>query len=100
MRNNIEITCPCCGSKLTVDSSLAAIVHSAPSEKHARPVERDLDHASELLEKDAAGRDTRFRKSLEAEKSKSELLERKFEEALKRGRNTPPAPPMRDIDLD
>lgn len=100
MAHTFEIACPCCGSKLTVDSSLAAVVHSAPPEKHARPDERDLDHASELLEKDAAGRDTRFRKSLEAQKSKSELLDRKFEEALKRGRDTPPTPPLRDIDLD
>lgn len=100
MGRSFEITCPCCGSKLTVDSSLGAVIHSAPPEKHARPGERDLDHASELLEKDAAGRDTRFRKSLEAQKSKSELLDRKFEEALKRGSNAPATPPLRDIDLD
>ncbi|MGH9354079.1 MAG: hypothetical protein ACRD2G_18270 [Terriglobia bacterium] len=97
---SFEITCPCCGSKLTVDPGLGAVVHSTPPAKHARIEERDIEHASQLLEKDAEHRDTLFRKSLEAQKSKSELLERKFEEALKKGRDAPATPPLRDIDLD
>ncbi|MGH9403007.1 MAG: hypothetical protein ACRD2P_12965 [Terriglobia bacterium] len=100
MSHSFEVTCPCCGSKLTVDSSLGAIVHSTPPAKHARVEERDLEHASQLLEKDAAHRDSLFRESMEAQKSKSELLERKFEEALKKGREGPVTPPLRDIDLD
>ncbi|MGH9342832.1 MAG: hypothetical protein ACRD19_03600 [Terriglobia bacterium] len=97
---SFEIICPCCGSKLTIDSSLGAVVHSTPPAKQTHIEERDLEHASQLLEKDAAQRDTLFRKSLEAQKSKSELLDRKFEEALKKGREGPATPPLRDIDLD
>lgn len=100
MRHNFEVTCPCCGSKLTLDSGLGAVIHSTPPVKHAHPVERDLDHASQLLAKDAAHRDTLFRKSLEEQKCKSEILERKFEEALKKGGDIPATPPLRDIDLD
>ena len=41
-----------------------------------------------------------FRQTAEAEKIKSQLLERKFEEALAKSKDEPLVPPTRDIDLD
>lgn len=73
------------------------IGHELPP-RHAEA--RNLDEASQLLEKDMARREALFQKSTEAEKTKPELLERKFEEALRKSKDQPVARPYRDIDLD
>jgi hypothetical protein len=42
-----------------------------------------------------------FRQSVEAEKHKSELLDKKFQDAFKKAKETPDTGPLvRDIDLD
>lgn len=97
-RGKIELDCPCCGSRLKIDVSLGKVVwHGQPSRKTEAP---DIDRSAQLLENEKARREAVFRKSAEDEKSKSELLEKKFEEALKRSRNEPVVRPMREIDLD
>jgi hypothetical protein len=98
-RASLEVICPCCGAKLIVDPGGGKVLHSTVL-KQAPAVERDLEHASQLLKRDAARRDSLFRKSMAEQGSKSEQLERKFEEALKKGRNDFAAPPVRDVDLD
>lgn len=98
MRHAFEVQCPCCGARLTIDPALGAIVHSASN--HPQGEKRDLNRASEVLEQEAARRDHLFRKSLESQKTKSDLLEQKFEEALKKNIDSPAPPPLRDIDLD
>jgi hypothetical protein len=94
----LEVTCPCCGARLIVDTELGKVLHHAPPPKRDKP--RDLDRASELLEKEAARREAMFRQSADEEKVKSQLLDRKFEEALKKGKDEPVGPPLKDIDLD
>jgi len=94
----IEISCPCCGARLEVDAELRKVITHEPPAKPAK--ERDLDHATQLLEKEAARREAHFKQSAEEEKIKSQLLERKFAEALKRTKDQPEAPVLRDIDLD
>lgn len=95
---SFEIVCPCCGAKLTVDPRLAKVLFAEPAVK---PHDRDIDHAAELLAQDAERRDSLFQKSVADEKSKSDVLDRKFEEALRKSRSEPAAPrPLRDIDLD
>jgi len=96
----IEITCPCCGARLKVDTLLARVIsHEAPP-KPKRPEADHLDRASEFLQKQAEQREAHFRNSAEDEKIKSDLLARKFEEALKKSRGQPITRPQRDIDLD
>jgi hypothetical protein len=53
-----------------------------------------------LLREQAARREAIFRQSAADEKSKPQLLERKFEEALKKSKDQPIEKPTRDIDLD
>lgn len=94
----IELACPCCGARLKIDAALGRVVgHEAPPR---RKPSRDLERAGELLEKEAARREAHFRESEAEEKIKAELLQRKFEEALKKSRNAPAKPALRDIDLD
>ena len=94
-----EVVCPCCGARLLIDRSLGMILsHESPPKQPGRTP--DLEHAGKVLEEAAARREALFRQSTEEEKHKGELLERKFEEALKRRRDDPVVPPIRDIDLD
>lgn len=94
----IDVMCPCCGARLEVDAELGKVLAHIPPPK-AKP-DRDLDHAALLLEKEAARRETLFKQGTEDEKIKSQLLERKFAEALKKTKDQPVTPTLRDIDLD
>jgi hypothetical protein len=97
----IEVSCPCCGARLKVDMLLARVIAHEAARKPARRAEADhLDRASEVLQKQAQQREAHFRSSAEEEKIKSDLLARKFEEALKKSRGEPVTRPQRDIDLD
>ncbi len=97
-RSTTEVVCPCCGARLKVDLRLGQVIAHEPSKK--RLPAPDLDHAAELLRKEAERREDLFRRSAEGEKTKAEVLERKFEEALKKTQGEPPTRPLRDIDLD
>ena len=97
-RGEIELECPCCGTRLKIDASLGKVIwHGQPPRKTEAP---DIDRSAQLLEKEKARREAMFRKSAEEEKSKTQLLEKKFEEALKRSKDEPLVRPSRDIDLD
>jgi len=97
--SSIHVTCPCCGARLTVDANLQKVIsHEAPPPKHQNAP--DLDHAGSVLREQAARREAIFRQSAEDEKGKSQLLERKFEEALKKSKDQPIERPTRDFDLD
>lgn len=94
----LEIICPCCGARLKIDAELGKVLDHEPPPRHEKAP--DLDRASRLLQKEAARREALFRKSAEEEKIKTQLLERKFEEALKKSKDEPIGPPLRDIDLE
>ncbi|HVB33170.1 MAG TPA: hypothetical protein VNJ52_02165 [Patescibacteria group bacterium] len=93
----IEVTCPCCEAKLTVDPELGAVLaHTAP----LRAPKVDLDHVDQVLGEQARLREEKFRQSVEAERTKEEVLNRKFAEALKKTKDLPVEKPLRDFDLD
>ena len=94
----LEVVCPCCGATLTVDAELAKVLHHQPPPKHEKAP--DLDRAAQLLREEAERREALFRQSADEEKIKSELLERKFKEALEKTKDQPTGPTLRDIDLD
>jgi len=93
-----DLVCPCCGARLIVDAALGKVIAHTPSPKRQKVA--DLDKAGELLRKEAARREALFKQSSEEEKVKPQLLERKFEEAMKKTKNQPVTAPVRDIDLD
>jgi hypothetical protein len=94
----IDVVCPCCGARLRIDVELGKVLHHDPPPKHAKAP--DLAQAARVLQKAAARREALFRQSVEEEKTKTDLLERKFEEALKRTKDEPVGPPLKDLDLD
>jgi len=95
---NVEVVCPCCGARLKIDAALGKVISHAAPPKHTKPP--DLGHVEQVLQKERARREALFKQSAEEEKVKSQLLERKFEEAFKKAKDEPAAPPVRDIDLD
>ncbi len=94
----IEVACPCCQAKLTVDPELAVVLSHVPPPKP--PPSVDLDDTARLLREQAARVEAKFRDSVEAEKMKEDVLERKFREGLKKAKDQPVEKPFRDFDLD
>ncbi len=93
-----EVLCPCCQSRLRVDPEMRAVLsHEPPPEE--RTV-KDLSQAVMGLKAEAAHRQAKFEESLKLEKSKKDLLDKKFQDALKRTKDVPVTKPIRDIDLD
>jgi hypothetical protein len=93
----IEVTCPCCESKLTVDTDLAVVLsHTTP--RRAAP-DVDISDAARILADQDQKREDKFRDSWEAESKKEDVLNRKFEEALKKAKDQPVEKPLRDFDL-
>jgi hypothetical protein len=96
----VEVRCPCCGALLKIDAGLGRVIWHEATAKPKKSARDHLDRVSDVLEKQAAQREAHFRESAEQEKLKSDVLSRKFEEALKKTRDVPVRPALRDIDLD
>jgi hypothetical protein len=94
----IEVTCPCCQAKLTVDPDLAAVLAHEVPPRVAPDV--DISDAARILAEQAQRREDKFRESWNAEKNKEDVLNRKFEEALKKAKDKPAEKPLRDFDLE
>jgi hypothetical protein len=93
-----DVTCPHCHSVLKVDSeSKAVIAHTAPA---APKMFADFEAAASAMKEQEGRRESLFRQSVEAEKNKADLLEKKFQEAVKKAKETPDTKPIRDFDLD
>jgi len=61
----------------------------------------DMEEAARALREQDNRRESIFRQSLDAQKNASEVLEKKFQEALKKAKETPDTGrPIRDFDLD
>jgi hypothetical protein len=101
MANNtlFEVTCPCCSAVLKVDSeSKAVIAHTAAVKPK---MFSDMEAAARAMKEQDSRRDSIFRQSVENQKHASELLDKKFQEAVKKAKESPDTgKPIRDFDLD
>ncbi|HEY6465451.1 MAG TPA: hypothetical protein VIY69_05630 [Candidatus Acidoferrales bacterium] len=95
--DTFEVECPCCHGKLLVDREMGVVLsHTAP----VRPPSIDFDDTARLLREQADAVEAKFRASVEAERTKEDVLARKFAEGLKKAKDAPVEKPMRDFDLD
>jgi predicted amidophosphoribosyltransferase len=94
----LEVGCPCCGASLKIDTALNKVIAHRPPSK--RPKAPDLERAMTLLQREAERREALFEQSAKDEKIKGQLLERRFDEALKETKGQSLEPPKRDLDLD
>ena len=61
----------------------------------------DIEAAAKAMKEQDSRRDSIFRQSVEAQKHASDLLEKKFQEAVKKAKESPDTgKPIRDLDLD
>ena len=97
--SNFDVTCPCCGAVMKIDAATRAVIaHTAPVKPKTF---NDMEEAARAMKEQDSRRDSIFRQSVEAQKHASELLEKKFKEALKKAKETPDTgKPIRDFDLD
>ena len=94
-----EVTCPCCGAVLKVDTVERAVI------SHIAPVKpktfNDIEEAARAMKEQDSRRDSIFRQSVENQKHAAELLEKKFQEAVRKAKESPDTgKPIRDFDLD
>ncbi len=96
---SFDVTCPCCGAVLKIDPATQGIItHTAPVKPKTF---NDMEEAARAMKEQDSRRDSIFRQSMDAQKHASELLEKKFQEAVKKAKETPDTgKPIRDFELD
>ena len=94
-----EVMCPECGGMITVDPATRSVIgHTAAPRKKTF---EDFGAAARALKDADARRDSIFAQSVEAQRNKDDVLEKKFAEAVKKAKETPmTGKPLREFDLD
>ena len=90
-----EVMCPCCQTKLTLDSASGQIILEERPQK-AGP---DWDEVVQAGAQKKANAEQMFRQNMDRERNADDILEKKFREALKRADKSDDPPP-RIFDLD
>ena len=93
-----EVACPHCHANLKVDAETKAVIAHTPPV--APKMFADFESAVRGMKEQDSRRESLFRQSVEAEKNKAEVMEKKFQEAVKKAKETPDTKPIRDFDLD
>jgi ribulose kinase len=94
-----EVTCPCCNAVLKVDPQTKAVISHTAAVKPK--MFEDIEAAARAMKEQDSRRDSIFRQSVEAQKHASDLLEKKFQEAVKKAKESPDTgKPIRDWDLE
>lgn len=94
-----EVGCPCCSAVLKVDPENRAVI------SHVAPVKpkmfNDFEAAARSMREQEGRKESIFRQAVDAERNKASLLEKKFQEAVKKAKETPDeGPRLRDFELD
>ncbi len=93
-----EVSCPCCTAVLKVDPATRAVI------SHVAPIKpktfSDFEAAAKAMRDNEGRKESIFRQAVDAEKNKADLLEKKFQEAIKKAKEAPDEPRIRDFDLD
>jgi len=94
----IEVACPDCSAMLKIDVATGLVV-SHTSAPRKRTFE-DLETAAQALREHEERTQSIFRQSVDAEKNKEDLLEKRFAEALRKAKDAPDEKVIRAFDLD
>jgi molecular chaperone DnaK (HSP70) len=97
--DNFEVTCPCCSALLKVDVETRAVIAHTAAVKPK--MFNDMEAAAKAMREQDNRRESIFQQSMEAQKNASSLLEKKFQEAVKKAKESPDTgKPIRDFDLE
>jgi hypothetical protein len=96
MSDRIEVTCPCCATKLVVDAASGEVLaEERPRQDHAATFEKALTD----VQGGSKRREDAFSKAFERTQKLDDLLNKKFEEAKKKAADSP-SKPRSPFDLD
>src|SRR3954463_10365073 len=97
--STFDVTCPCCNAVLKVDTETRAVIaHTAAVKPKTFS---DMEAAAKAMREQDSRRESIFQQSVEAQRNASDLLDKKFQEALKKAKESPDTgKPIRDFDLD
>jgi hypothetical protein len=94
----LEVACPDCGAMLKIDAATGAVVSHTPAPR--KRMFEDLETAAQAMRDQDERKESIFRQSVEAEKNKEDLFEKKFAEALRKAKDAPAGRPLREFDLE
>jgi hypothetical protein len=95
----IEVACPECGAMIRIDAATGALISHTPAPR--KRMFEDLETAAKAMRDQDERKESLFRQSVEAEKNKEDLFEKKFAEALRKAKDAPSeGKPLREFDLD
>ncbi len=94
-----EVGCPCCNAVLKVDPDTKAVISHVAAVKPK--TFSDFEAAAKAMREQEGRKESIFRQAVDAQKNNASLLEKKFQEAVKKAKETPDeGRPLRDFDLD
>jgi hypothetical protein len=93
-----EVACPDCGAMIKIDAATGLVVSHTPAPR--KRMFEDLETAARAMRDQDERKESIFRQSVDAERNKADLLEKKFAEALKKAKDAPEGKPLREFDLD
>ena len=93
-----EVACPDCGAMIKVDGATGLMVSHTPAPR--KRMFEDLETAAKAMREQDERKESIFRQSVDAERNKADLLEKKFAEAMRKAKDAPDGKPLRDFDLD
>jgi hypothetical protein len=93
-----EVACPDCGAMLQIDAATGLVVSHTPAPR--KRIFEDLETAAQAMREQDERKESIFRQSIEAEKNKEDLFEKRFAEALRKAKDAPEGKPFREFDLD
>jgi len=96
--NIFEIACPDCGAMIKVDAASGVVVSHTPAPR--KRTFEDLETAAKAMREQDERKESISRQSIEAEKNKEDLFEKRFAEALRKAKDAPEGKPLREFDLD
>ena len=81
-----------------VDAITGLVISHTPAPR--KRMFEDLETAAKAMREHDERKESIFRQSIDAEKNKEDLFDKKFAEALKKAKNAPEGKPLREFDLD
>ena len=83
---------------IKIDATTGLVISHTPAPR--KRMFEDLETAAKAMKERDERTESIFRQSVDAERNKADLLEKKFAEALRKAKDAPEGKPLRDFDLD
>ena len=97
-KETFEVACPDCGAMIVVDAATGVVISHTPAPR--KKMFEDLETAAKAMREHDERKESIFRQSIDAEKNKEDLFEKKFAEALRKAKDAPEGKPLREFDLE